>query len=247
MRSLVRRCSLAIERHGAKAFPRLVARNVVHYINQLVSGQFLNTPSKSEFDTTYGLDTEAVREVGSLDVATAKNARYAVRYQPSPSDEAAKIVRGLDLEPRNFTFIDYGAGKGRVLLIAAELPFQRVIGVEFSAELCEIARRNIARIPADRVAADQIECVHADVTTFTPPNTPLLCYFYNPFDRAIMTIVAGELLSSLRNNPRETFIIYLHPEHRAIFDESTDWRVKEEGDNHVVYQFRLPDRKEPRL
>jgi hypothetical protein len=47
----------------------------------------------------------------------------------------------LKIDPRDFTFTDFGSGEGRVLLIAAGLPFRAVVGVEFSAELNEIASR----------------------------------------------------------------------------------------------------------
>src|ERR1700719_3166712 len=42
-----------------------------------------------------------------------------------------------------YTFVDIGAGKGRALLLAAELPFRKVIGVELSEELARIAQKNI--------------------------------------------------------------------------------------------------------
>ena len=58
---------------------------------------------------------------------------------------------------RDFTFIDLGCGKGRVLLMASDYPFKKIIGVEFMPELHRAAQKNIARLfirssamPADR-------------------------------------------------------------------------------------------------
>ncbi len=45
---------------------------------------------------------------------------------------------------QDFTFIDLGSGKGRVLLMASEYPFQKIIGVEFMPELHRAAQKNIA-------------------------------------------------------------------------------------------------------
>ena len=39
--------------------------------------------------------------------------------------------------------MDLGCGKGRVLMLAVEYGFARVTGVDYSASLCEIARRNL--------------------------------------------------------------------------------------------------------
>ncbi|MBK8386616.1 MAG: class I SAM-dependent methyltransferase [Candidatus Accumulibacter sp.] len=76
-------------------------------------------------------ETDSIRETGSLDI-DSPNARHAVRYEPSPSGMVRSILSTLGLDWRRYTFVDFGAGKGRVLLLAAELPFKNIIGVEFS-------------------------------------------------------------------------------------------------------------------
>ena len=43
----------------------------------------------------------------------------------------------------DFTFIDLGSGKGRVLLMASDYPFKKIIGVEFMPELHRAAQENI--------------------------------------------------------------------------------------------------------
>jgi hypothetical protein len=46
---------------------------------------------------------------------------------------------------QDFTFIDLGSGKGRVLLMASDYPFKRIIGVEFMPELQRVAQENIRK------------------------------------------------------------------------------------------------------
>ena len=46
------------------------------------------------------------------------------------------------MNPRESVFVDFGCGKGRTLVVAAELGFAGVRGVEFAAELCESAEKN---------------------------------------------------------------------------------------------------------
>src|ERR1700730_9338115 len=50
---------------------------------------------------------------------------------PSAGRSLRTVLRKLDL-PKDGAFIDFGAGKGHVLLIAAQSGFQRIVGVEFS-------------------------------------------------------------------------------------------------------------------
>jgi len=68
---------------------------------------------------------------------------FGVEVQRVYSDYRATPVRTLrallSRLPRNTlsssTFVDFGLGKGRVLLVAADFTFRRIIGVEFSDEL----------------------------------------------------------------------------------------------------------------
>jgi tRNA1(Val) A37 N6-methylase TrmN6 len=60
-------------------------------------------------------------------------------------------------------FVDFGSGKWRAIFWAARYPFRRVIGVELSAQLNALARRNINR-NRHRLTCRDIHLVTADVT-----------------------------------------------------------------------------------
>lgn len=49
----------------------------------------------------------------------------------------------LDIRGAAEVFLDYGSGKGRALIMAAQYPFRRILGVEFSPQLSLIASQNI--------------------------------------------------------------------------------------------------------
>lgn len=117
------------------------------------------------------------------------------------------------------TFIDFGCGKGRTLLLAAQHGFGRVVGVEFSAELCRIARDN-----ADRFAVSfarpltPIEIVCSDARDYAIPLTACLFWFFHPFDVAVMNIVAERIVQSLVTTPRPIAVVYYHPRAAAAFE-----------------------------
>jgi hypothetical protein len=37
-------------------------------------------------------------------------------------------LRSLEIRHQDYTFVDFGCGKGRVLLVASEFPFRRIVG-----------------------------------------------------------------------------------------------------------------------
>ena len=237
---VVKRIYSAWSRHSLGTLPQLIAKNIFFYLKELLSGRLFkeSEEQKSEFDVAHDAETEKIREIGSLDIVS-ENARYAVRYQPSPQNFATEIIHALAIDYNRFIFMDFGAGKGRVLLIAAQLPFAAVIGIEFSQELCAVAIDNIRKIAPNKRIAGRIECYYDDVTLHPLPESPLVCYFYNPFDQLIMQAVVDRLASSLKDRPREIYIIYVHPEHRAIFDAEAYWDVIDESNLHVIYHSSL--------
>jgi len=234
---ILKRHVVAWKRQGTWKFIYLVSKNLRLSIEKLFSGDVLQSTTESEFDDDFGTDTEVIREIGSLDIALSENAIHAVAYEPSPYHLTTKIIQELSIDHTRFSFIDFGSGKGRVLLIASQLPFKSVIGIEFSRELCEVAKGNIAKIPPSKYAASWVECVHTDVMEYRLPGNPLVCYFYNPFDQVIMEVVVGRLVESLREIPREIYVIYLNSKYRVLFDNSGLWDVISESDLDVISEW----------
>lgn len=107
-------------------------------------------------------------------------------------------------------FVDYGAGKGRVVHQAASYPFGRVIGLEISPRLARIAGRTVAHNRA-RFACPRVEIVCADVVDFVLPDDITYAYFYNPFIGDTFRIALAGLIESLDRRPRELTLLYSHP------------------------------------
>src|SRR5689334_20151383 len=124
--------------------------------------------------------------IRTLDVLRSPAAPFAVRYGPSNPRLVRGVLDGLQVDYAQFPFIDYGSGKGRVLIVAAGFPFKEVIGVEFSRELHETALKNIARIRRDMIRCGEVTSLHCDAASFQPPGSNLVCYFYNPFGPPVM-------------------------------------------------------------
>jgi SAM-dependent methyltransferase len=111
-------------------------------------------------------------------------------------------------------FVDYGAGKGRALAAAAARQFRKVIGVEISGELVEIARGNLARLKRRR--AGGVEIHHADAAEFAVPDEANVFFFFNPFGGETLARVVERIEQSSLAHPRELFVIYFN---HGRFDE----------------------------
>jgi tRNA1(Val) A37 N6-methylase TrmN6 len=128
-------------------------------------------------------------------------------------------MRMIDADWRRFVFIDLGCGKGKILLMAAPLPFKQIIGVEMSATLIQAAERNLRRIDAaDRARRFRLECIDAGEYAF--PTEPSVCYLYDPFHEDVMRRVLENMRRSLTQQPRELYVVYLAPTYRELLDDS---------------------------
>jgi SAM-dependent methyltransferase len=105
--------------------------------------------------------------------------------------------------------VDLGCGKGRVVLVAAQFPFQRVVGVDISPDLTEVARRNIQVFPRASTRCRDIEVQNADATRFEFPESNVLLHLYHPFDSEVTAAVLRRLEASVVARPRQVRIAYL--------------------------------------
>lgn len=174
-------------------------------------------PEESQFDRVLGLDTSFTVDVDELGGATDLE-EYANRYEPTPVNLLRGVIESLGIDYPRYTFVDIGSGKGRVLLLASHYPFLRIVGVEFSSRLCDIARRNVDRYrPTSRLCRDVIT-VHADATCYELPSGDLVLYLYNPFRGELMERLAQRIGESYRANPRDILVIYTNPVEARVFD-----------------------------
>ncbi len=201
----------------------LIGKNVAHPISLLSPAAMRRRRRDAQFDRRWGTDTSGLVNLSSLTVDPAQ-ARHGVRYQPSSGEALEEALKRLEIEPSKWSLVDYGSGKGRIVMLAATLGFSRAIGVEFSPELCTIADENIGRFMAKGGAVRAPEIELGDAGAFEPPAGPLLAYLYNPFGPAILDRVIGRLESKASADDTVT-VAYVDPRHLACFEATGRWRI----------------------
>jgi SAM-dependent methyltransferase len=160
------------------------------------------------FERPAGVETATVVRLSDLGLAGR-----GVDYEPSPWLVLGRVLPRASVGPGD-VFIDFGCGKGRVVLQAAMYPFQRVVGVELSSDLHAAAMRNVAR-SMSRLTCKNIELVQADVLHYDLPDDVTIAYFFNPFEGEVFAAVVDKLVASLTRKPRPLTIIYMNPVEEA--------------------------------
>ena len=168
-----------------------------------------NPQRDRSFDRPFGTDTAGMVAQSELGIADAAVREKAILYLPSPPRVTRWMLDNIGIEHSDFTFVDLGCGKGRVLLVASEYPFQRIIGVDISAALTEIARQNAARYQPKSRRCQDIEVQNIDATKFDFPDTNIMLHMYHPFEPELTIAVLRQLEASLAARPRRVVIAYL--------------------------------------
>jgi predicted RNA methylase len=169
------------------------------------------------FDAVHGVTTEALVFLGELDPeAIGDSLEHATHYEPTPVAQADALLDASPLRPESTTFVDLGAGMGRVVLLAARRSFRAVIGVEISPALVEIARENVATARDPRRVVRDVKIVRADAAEYTLPRGDLVVYMYNPFRGPVLDAV----LTRLRDAGDRAEVIVLY--HTAVEQQTVE-------------------------
>ena len=174
-----------------------------------------NRGATHPFDGKYGTDTGdylSPEELVTGQAHDALNCGYSA-IAPSVFREACRrwtqTLPAVSAKIEAYTFVDIGAGKGRALLLAAEQPFRKVIGVELHPNLARIARGNVGlRFDRSKV---KIRVVQEDAVDFRWPRAPLLVYLYNPFECSLIQQLAENLAAAGRSGRGPVDLLYVNP------------------------------------
>jgi SAM-dependent methyltransferase len=224
----------AIRRHGVAGTTRL-ARDVA---GRRVRGLWRSL-DELWFDVRHRVDTRGiVRDPHAGQ--RGESYEHAVCYQSVWTSTFHRAMETDAIDDRaDYAFVDLGCGKGKAVLLAATYGFRRVIGVELSPELAEVARRNAARFARRRPQLPEAEILCTDAATYDFPPEPLAIYLHNPFDEVILARVAASLGHSLTERPRPAVVIYHTPLHRQVLDDAAFLEERATVPGGVVYASTL--------
>lgn len=176
---------------------------------------------RSEFvargqDARRGIST--AQEVADRELGFADPENHA--YVATDYEVFIAAMKRIAVRPGEDVFVDFGSGKGRAVMLAAELPFRRVIGVEFSPQLHEVALRNLRA--ARGLKCRDVELVLADASLWQIPHDANVLFFFNPFEGEVLAKVFENIRRSLADAPRAITIIYVRAD--KFFERQIFWQ-----------------------
>jgi SAM-dependent methyltransferase len=192
-----------------------------------------------EFDWDYRVNTTSAA-VGWRDRLLGV---FHSEYQPTEPAAFHEMLGGLQKTLteggtsglRDFTFVDLGSGKGRTLLMASDYPFRRIVGVELLPALDQIARENLRNYNSESQKCFVLESICANAAEFTFPAEPLVVYLFNPFPEAVLRKVMANLQRSLRDHPRQVYVLYHNPLLETVLQGSAVLRKVGGTDQYSMY------------
>lgn len=243
-KSALRACADAWQKGGAGEVRRVVAEAAYWRFHPRVRRWRAELPRQQAideaFDRRWGVDTAGEVPLADVGISDDDLDRGHGLYRPVWTEVFNEAVRALPVVLDRFTFLDYGSGKGKALLLASEFPFAQVIGIEFARPLHEVAERNVTRYASPTRRCADVRSLCADALTYEPPASPLVCFFFNPFDDATTDAVVRRLVDSVRAEPREVFVLYSNmrdvAEHKAAFRARKGLELVEERPRWLLYR-----------
>src|SRR5579859_2628437 len=220
---LLRRLVRSIEANGVRgaivhSIQRLFRSLKNHGLRGTLNRAFIKAPvvpgveapePPHPFDLQYGTDTSGYTSSAELHGNTLSSL-YTTAYVGIAPSALLSALSSLKIDYGEFTFVDVGCGKGRAILLAAQFPFRRLLGVEIAPELCVIARANVTLRPE---WADRSSILNEDAVSVTYPEGPLVIFMFHPFLAPVLRRVLANLETQLRKSPRTTYLLYARNPH----------------------------------
>jgi hypothetical protein len=181
------------------------------------------------FDQIHGVETSGLVPAANLVTGHPNDEHVTAYYGVAPSILRTLIDLWRETPPshpiHSYTFVDIGAGKGRAMLVASELPFRQVIGIELNPAMVNTARQNLTLwqqshttdTTAPRLAP--IQLLEQDALTFDFPQTPTLAFLFHPFEAPVLKQLLRRIEAQYANRPGTLDILYVNAECRTVLDK----------------------------
>jgi SAM-dependent methyltransferase len=160
------------------------------------------------FDRRYETDTFERIDLGVLGIGERDDALARWQYGPINPDFFREIMRAGPADLHRLTFLDVGSGKGLALMLASEYRFRRIVGVEMSKELNEVARRNLAAYAKNGGSQVETHLICADFNLLALPLEPTFYFLNNPFPEHLAHEAVSHFEASFAANPRDAWVLW---------------------------------------
>ncbi len=127
---------------------------------------------------------------------------------PIPEVVLGWALSALPTDLKRYAFVDFEAGNGRTLLLAARRNFEHAIGYTHDGETCAMLEMNLAQYSRSYMSCRDVRALRGDRDGIPIPMQPAVLFFPYSLSRHHLSIVLSHLSASIRLNPRSIYLIF---------------------------------------
>jgi predicted RNA methylase len=184
--------------------------------------------TRHPFDAENGVRTSGLVAGRHLKSGHRHDRHTTAYYGVAPSVFHSLIKRwhrtGPAARMEETAFVDLGAGMGRAVLLASELKFKSVVGVELHSTLAGIARRNVKIWRAAGREHSPIQIVERDAVEFALPAGPVVVFLFNPFGASVLRRLLKRWRPALKGQAEGVDVLYVNNEQEGVLELERGWR-----------------------
>jgi hypothetical protein len=140
---------------------------------------------------------------------TARGPEKSFFYQgPIPKKLLDWALSALPQDLKRYAFVDFRAGNGRTLLLAARHHFEYAAGYAFDLESSETLEMNLAQYPRSYLACRDVRALRGDRDGVLVPSQPSVLFFPYSLSAGHLDIILTYVTTSLRLDPRPIYLIF---------------------------------------
>lgn len=121
-----------------------------------------------------------------------------------------KALRSLPVDLSTSALIEYGSGKGNVIIMSSEFGFKQILGIEFAKDLAIQSERNIETKIGEKTKS-KIKMICCDATFYEIPAEYNVFFFFNPFNSIVFEKILINIDQSLTSKKRDIYLVYVNP------------------------------------
>ncbi|NLI60444.1 MAG: methyltransferase [Clostridiales bacterium] len=198
-----------------------------------------------KMDRSLSIRTTGIREWQSGEV-------HYNRYEPTPYAALDRLFQNYNMG-QDARVVDFGCGRGRVAFYIHKRFGIPVTGIEVNDKTYEeaISNKTAYRAKAKHIKAPiRFEYGHAE--DYQVKSTDNRFYFFNPFSIKIFRKVVGNILESVRENPRSVDLIIYYPtaQYKQFLKKDTPFelinkvripKALDKKEKFLIYRLRQED------
>lgn len=190
-----------------------------------------------EYDSLFNVDTSG--KILKEDLLFPKEVEeWCNWYEPTPPYLIREFVKHLPQDLTTFHWLDLGSGKGRVVFICSRYRMKAITGIELSPWLHDISVENQKSFRDPEQKTFSLHFIQGDAQSMAFPPDDLIISLYNSFNGPVLEAVVRKLTDSLREIPREVYLIYVNPLHAEVVERTGMFEKIAQGDRYKIFRAK---------